>query len=136
MSGPAAMFPRLIRVLALAAAGAWAIPGAAAEVACHVVYGGEEVTHRVPATAEPYKVPVIPVGSYFLFRPLLEAAPEEVAALKVYVYADLERGPVIVHQGEYDWPPAGAGRYGFTGRQRVYEPLRDGELEYWCEATP
>ena len=49
--------------------------------------------------------------------------------------ADLDRGPVIVHQGEYDWPPVGSGRYGFTGRRRAYEPMRDGELEYWCEAA-
>jgi hypothetical protein len=23
--------------------------------------------------------------------------------------------------------------YGFTGLQHVYEPMRDGELAYWCE---
>jgi hypothetical protein len=31
----------------------------------------------------------------------------------------------------------GKGHGGFTGVQRVYEPVRDGELTYWCErATP
>ena len=135
MTVSAPMLERLTRVLTLAALGAWASAGLAADVACHVIYGGEETAHRVLPAADPYKVPTIPVGSYFLFRPLLETAPEELVALKVYVYADLDRGPVIVHQGEYDWPPVGSGRYGFTGRQRAYEPMRDGELEYWCEAA-
>ena len=129
------MSNRLLRMLALATLGAWAIPGSTAEVACQVIYGGEEVTHRI-AAADPYKVAPIPVGSYFLFRPVLEAEPASVAALKVYVYADLDGGPVMVHQGEYEWPPLAEGRFGFTGRQRAYEPMRDGELEYWCEATP
>jgi len=106
-----------------------------ADARCHVIYGGEENLHLVAATDDPYRVPAIHVGSYFLFRAVLESDPEELAALKVYVLADLDNGPVIVHQGEFDWPPAGAGRYGFTGRQRAYEPLRDGELEYWCEVA-
>ena len=135
MTVSAPMLERLIRVLTLATLGVWASAGVAADVACHVIYGGEEVTHRV-AAADPYRVAVIPVGSYFLFRPVLEAEPASVAALKVYVYADLDGGPVMVHQGEYDWPPLAAGRFGFTGRLRVYEPMRDGELEYWCEVAP
>lgn len=85
--------------------------------------------------ADPYAVPTLPVGSLFLFRPVLETDPAPLAALKVYVYADLDSGPLIVHQGEYAWPPAAATRYGFTGLQRAYEPLRDGELAYWCEAS-
>lgn len=135
MSPAVAMRHRLIRILAVSALSAWASCSPAAEATCHVIYGGEETAHRVPPAADPYKVAAMPVGSYFLFRPLLETEPEELAALKVYVYADLERGPVIVHQGEYDWPPVGSGRYGFTGRQRAYEPMRDGELEYWCEVA-
>lgn len=108
---------------------------ALADARCHVIYGGEENSHRVAATDDPYRVPAIHVGSYFLFRAVLESEPAELAALKVYVLADLDSGPAIVHQGEFDWPPVGAGRYGFTGRQRAYEPLRDGELEYWCEVA-
>mgnify|MGYP002360263361 CR=1 FL=1 len=39
-------------------------------------------------------------------------------------------GSVLIHQGRYAVPRrAGA----FTGHQSVYEPVRDGELQYWCE---
>ena len=92
-----AMRHRLTRALAVSALSVWASCSFAAAATCHVIYGGEETAHRVPPAADPYKVPTIPVGSYFLFRPLLETAPEELVALKVYVYADLDRGPVIVH---------------------------------------
>jgi hypothetical protein len=36
---------------------------------------------------------------------------------------------------EFPYPVAVHIRYGFTGMQRVYEPVRDGELEYWCETV-
>ena len=80
-----AMRHRLTRALAVSALSVWASCGAAAAT-CHVIYGGEEAAHRVPPAADPYKVPTIPVGSHFLFRPLLETAPEELVALKVYVH--------------------------------------------------
>ena len=122
---------RPLAILALLALPAVAL----AEARCSVIYGGEESVLRIAPAADPYRVPATAVGSYFLFRAVLETEPEELAALKTYVYADLDGGAVMVHQGEFDWPPASAGRYGFTGRQRAYEPLRDGELEYWCEAV-
>ena len=41
-----------------------------------------------------------------------------------------------IHVAEFPYPVAGRGRYyGFTGMQRVYEPMRDDELEYWCETV-
>ena len=102
-------------------------------VACHVSYGGETQVIRAQPTATPYTVAPIAIGSYFLFRLVFERNH----AIKVYTYADREppQGAVLLHQADYLYPPTSKGRYGFTGLQRVYEPIRDGELDYWCGWT-
>ena len=105
-----------------------------ADVTCHVDYGGE--TRRIVAapTATPLAVPVEPVGSYFLFRLVVERQ----TAVKVYVYADREPaqgGPLPLHQASFTWPLVHGSAHGFTGLHHVYEPVRDGELSFWCERT-
>lgn len=122
--------------LGLAALACAAPVMASVEVACHYTYGGEtRVLHGVP-TASPYAVAPVQVGSYFLFRVVFQDRPADLAAIKVYTYADGEDGPVPIHQVTYPYPPAASSAYGFTGLQRVYEPMRDGELEYWCGLEP
>lgn len=127
------------RFAALALA-ALALPAVAAPaVACHYDYGGETRTLTVAPVDSPYAVPALQVGSYFRLRVVWQTAPAELAAVKVYVYADRDEAPVVIHQGTYPWPPAAVTRYGFTGLHAVYEPVRDGELQYWCgvaEAAP
>lgn len=110
-------------------------PAALAEAArCHYSYGGETQTLAAAPSAMPYMEPTHAIGSYFRVRIVLEAEPVELAALKTYVYADHDSGPVLIHQGVWPWPASEAAeqRHGFTGLQRVYEPVRDGELEFWC----
>jgi hypothetical protein len=98
-------------------------------VACHVTYGGETRLVAAGPTATPYTVPTVQIGSYFLFKLVFE----ERSAIKTYAYADRDGGPVPLHQASFVYPPIPAKRYGFTGLHHVYEPVRDGELEYWCE---
>lgn len=107
----------------------------AATVDCHIAYGGETRTVRAVAVTTPYSVPAIPIGSYFLFRLVFQDQPENQAAIKTYIYADADRGasPVPLHQAIFPYPPSHSSRYGFSGLHFVYEPLRDGELQYWCE---
>lgn len=105
-------------------------PFALAETAtCHITYGGETRQITAAPTDFPHAVPTVQVGSYFLFRLVFEAD----TAIKTYIYADRDEGPWPLHQAIYTYPPTAAGRHGFTGLNFVYEPLRDGELEYWCE---
>ncbi len=102
---------------------------------CHVTYGGETVDHPVAPVDDPHGVPTVAVGSYFLIRFVLQTRPAALAAFKAYVYADRSDAPVLIHQLDVAWPPtpAPAGRPGgYTGLHRVYEPVRDGELQYWC----
>ena len=101
---------------------------AADRVVCHVDYGGETRALHATTTTTPYTVPTLAIGSYFLWRLVVEAD-----ATKVYVYADDAGGPLPLHVATYPHPlPPNRRAPGFSGWQTVYEPLRDGELRYWC----
>lgn len=107
-----------------------AVTVVAPQVRCHVDYGGETRSVEARPVASPLMVAPVEVGSYFRFRLVLLRAtglPDEV---RVETFSDRDDGPVLIHQGRYAVPRrAGA----FTGHQSVYEPVRDGELQYWCE---
>lgn len=108
--------------------------GWAEQVDCHYTYGGETRVLTALRMASPYGVGTIAVGSYFRLRVVFQASPADLAAIRIYTYADGDDGPVPIHQATYPYPPSlsPAAPYGFTGLQRVYEPMRDGELQYWC----
>lgn len=106
-------------------------------VVCHITYGGETRDVMAAPVASPYAVQTIDIGSYFLFRAVVQNAPADIAAIKLYVYSDGDDGPVLIHQVDHRYPPPSrTGDYGFTGLNRVYETMRDGELEYWCGWLP
>ena len=117
-----------------------AAPALAQQVLCHYTYGGETRTLAAAPVSSPYAVKAIDVGSFFHFRVVFEERPAEAdaAAVKIYTYADRDDGPMLIHQASYAYPPvdgraASPRPGGFTGWQSVYEPVRDGELQYWCE---
>lgn len=113
---------------------ALAAPATGEHVACHVDYGGETVRLEAWPVASPYAVRVQAVGSYFLFRIVFQSAPADLATIKIYVFADTASGQTPIHQATHAYPlPASSAHWGFTGLHHVYEPLRDGELRYWCE---
>ncbi len=114
-------------------------PGAFAEtLACHVTYGGETRVLRAQPVASPYGVGTTPLGSYFQMRLVFQPTPADQAAIRITAYADREEGMTPIHQATHPYPPGPGGHYGFTGLNFVYEPVRDGELQYWCalEAAP
>jgi len=133
---PSSARPFLFACAALIALPALASARPAPQVLCHVTYGGETQILRASPVASPYAVAPVAIGSYFLFRIVVQTEPAALAAVKLYTYADREGGPVPIHQQAVAWPPPrlrpGAPG-GFTGLQWVYEPVRDGELQYWCE---
>lgn len=124
----------VLRCVALGFSALTALPAVAApQVVCRYSYGGETRELAAPPVASPYGVAAIAVGSYFRFRVVFQERPADLATIKIYTYADRDDGPVPIHQATYAYPPPDAGDgYGFSGRQFVYEPVRDGELEYWC----
>ncbi len=130
--------PAKRRAFLVAAVLLLALPAKAETLVCHVTYGGETRALEARPVTSPYSVPVQAIGSYFRFRMTFQKDPHDLAAIKLYVFADRDGGPAPIHQATHPYPPtAGADApYGFTGLQRVYEPIRDGELEYWCELSP
>lgn len=107
-------------------------------VRCHVHYGGEDQVLTAHPSAQPARVPATPVGSYFLVRIVNTLADPQRPAVKVHVYASHDSGPAPIHVATYraDQLRQRAASGGFTGLQQVYEPVRDGELAYWCERAP
>ncbi|MFZ2268626.1 MAG: hypothetical protein WAV95_13710 [Azonexus sp.] len=111
-----------------------AMPPARAEsVACHITYGGETRLIEARPVSSPYAVTASRIGSFFLFRIVFRQEPPELAGIKIYTYANHDSGPALIHQTSHAYPPHQAPDGGFTGHQAVYEPWRDGELQYWCE---
>ena len=95
--------------------------------------GGTTTIVDAAPTASPYTVAPIEFGSYLLFRIVFRTEPADLASIKLYAYADHEDGRPIIQQATYAYPPTPQPSHGFTGQQRVYEPRRGGELDYWCE---
>ncbi|HRH73915.1 MAG TPA: hypothetical protein PLM62_12520 [Zoogloea sp.] len=111
-----------------------ALAVASQRIDCHVTYGGDTQVHSARHVDSPYGVDAVAVGSYFLFKLVFQARPADIAGVRIYTYVDREHGPVPIHQASYALPrPGPRGEHGFTGLQRVYEPVRDSELEFWCE---
>ena len=127
----------ILRFLLLFALPALAV-GAEPAMLCHYTYGGETHALPVPPTTSPYSGPARQIGSFFKFRTVWIRQPTAEAGFHVYVYADDPDGPILIQQASWSPHNVNQSRHGFTGLQRVYEPRRDGELQYWCEeqATP
>lgn len=123
---------RLLPGLALLATAAHAASGGGI-VLCHVSYGGETQTLRAAPSREPYTVAPVAIGSYFQFRVVFEHPSLPRPGIKIYTYAEQENDRVPIHVAHFPFPPTQGARFGFTGEQFVYEPMRDGELSYWCE---
>jgi hypothetical protein len=114
-------------------------PGVACadEVVCHTTYGGEEQVIVAKPVISPYTVTATQIGSYLQLRVVFRKTPRDLASIKVYTYADRDEGPVPLHEAVYSYPPPRSkASHGFTGLHFVYEPVRDGELQYWCELRP
>lgn len=107
----------------------------AEKVTCHYTYGGETKAITALPAKSPYTVTGARVGSYFLFRIVFQNEPAESASIKIYTYVDRDEGPALIHLANFPYPPnnSAATPYGFSGLHSVYEPVRDSELQYWCD---
>ena len=124
---------RVSQLACLVAALACTAPQAAETVACHITYGGTTQLIEARPTTTPYELAPVAIGSFFLFRIVFRQEPADLAGIKLYAYADRDAGPVLIHQASYAYPVSNTASYGFSGWHFVYEPVRDGELQYWCE---
>lgn len=120
---------RLLAAMALAVS-----PIADAQtVACHLTYGGEtQIVEATPGNA-PYAGTPTAIGSFFLFRIVFVREPADLARINLYIHADLGEAPIPLQHASHPYPASNQERHGFTGLQRIYEPKRESELQYWCE---
>ncbi|WP_291851167.1 hypothetical protein [Accumulibacter sp.] len=134
---PPAFLPGARRLLCAAGAALLALPGQAETLLCHLTYGGETRLLRAAPVSTPYAVPVQAIGSYFLFRMVFQKEPADLAAIKLYVFTERANGAAPILQVTHPYPPVrpASAAYGFTGLNSVYEPIRDGELQFWCELS-
>lgn len=122
-----------MRRLAAAVALAASSVANAESVACHLTYGGEtQVVEAAPDNA-PYTGMPLAIGSFFQFRIVFVREPADLARINLYVHADLGEAPIPLQHASHPYPVRNQERYGFTGLQRIYEPKRESELQYWCE---
>ncbi len=126
--------PRLT-ASALATTLAFALASAAhaQTVACHLTYGGETQVVEARPGNSPYTGEPTAIGSFFLFRIVFVREPADLARINLYTHADLGEAPIPIQHASHLYPVGNQGRYGFTGLQRIYEPKRESELQYWCE---
>lgn len=102
-------------------------------VACHLTYGGETQIVEAPPGNAPYTGELTTIGSFFQFRIVFVREPTDLARINLYTHADLGEAPIPLQHASHPYPLRNQERYGFTGLQRVYEPKRESELQYWCE---
>ncbi|MCH2220622.1 MAG: hypothetical protein MK097_09910 [Dechloromonas sp.] len=120
---------RLVAALALTASSV----ASAQTIACHLTYGGETQTIESAPTVSPYGGAPTAIGSFFLFRIVFVQEPAHLARINLYIHADLGEAPIPLQHASHPYPVRNQTRHGFTGLQRVYEPKRESELQYWCE---
>jgi hypothetical protein len=127
------MIRRLLPALAGLLLGLFTPLSQAQTVVCHLTYGGDTQVVESAATASPYTGSPTAIGSFFLFRIVFIREPADLARINLYVHADLDEAPMPLQHASYPYPVRNQKRYGFTGLQRIYEPKRESELQYWCE---
>jgi hypothetical protein len=99
---------------------------------CTYTYGGESKRLTVPPTQDPYGVRAESVQDRFDFKVVYVDAPADVAGVRIYTYHLGPDAPLLLHEAKYAASHENQGRYGFTGKQLVYDP-RGREFEYYCE---
>lgn len=124
---------RIIAATAVALALSASALARADTVACHLTYGGETQVIESTPLGSPYTGTPTAIGSFFLFRIVFVREPADLARINLYTHADLGEAPIPLQHASYSYPVSNPGRYGFTGLQRIYEPKRESELQYWCE---
>lgn len=102
-------------------------------VACHLIYGGETRVIEAEPGVSPYTGTPTAIGSFFLFRIVFMREPADLARINIYVHADLGEVPIPLQHASHPYPVRNQAHHGFTGLQRIYEPKRESELQYWCE---
>jgi hypothetical protein len=108
---------------------------------CQIDQGGKvQVLDSIPV-ADPYSVEAVDINGRFRFKAVVIGDKQHIEYIKLYVYSQTKRQPVLLHLAKYLAPVAAAGSASsaLTGINYVYSPQLERELQYGCallEKTP
>jgi hypothetical protein len=115
----------------------WALPvalAAAPKLRCEVDQGGTTQTIEVAPVSDPYGVQGIDINGRFRFKAVLVGDADRIDYVALYTWYLSDGRPVLLHEAKYqapearpDPPPAA-----LTGRQYLYAPGLERELQYGC----
>ncbi len=99
------------------------------------IYQGENqrVVDFVP-TADPYHSEAVNINGRFRFKAIVFGDAQHVDYVKIYVYAEKKRQPVLLNQSTFPAPvnSSDGSYFSLTGKIFVYEPQLERELQYGC----
>ena len=110
-------------------------PAAVAEPAllCTVSYAGTVRTIAVAPDTDPYTAEAVDIDERFRFKAVVRGRAQRIEVVKVYVYLETPRQPVLLHEARY-LPPFSRAPLpgGFTGEHTVIAPPLERQLHYAC----
>ena len=107
---------------------------AAPRLRCHLDQGGQSQVLEFSPVADPYAVRAIDINGSFRFKAVVIGDERRVEYIKLYIYYQTKRQPVLLHAAKYLLPAVqpGASADALTGMNYLYSPLLGRELQYGC----
>lgn len=114
---------------------------AAPVLRCQIEQGGNSRQLDFTPVDDPYTVKAVDINGRFRFKAVMVGDAGRVAYIKLYVYSQTRRQPVLLHVAKYMAPlaVADAAPAALTGINYVYSNQLERELQYGCallEQTP
>ena len=101
---------------------------------CQIEQGGDTTVLDFRPVADPYRVAAIDIHGRFRFKAVVIGDAQHIDYIKLYVYAQTKRQPMLLHETNYVAPMASRepGYAALTGVNHVYSPALERELQYGC----
>jgi hypothetical protein len=96
---------------------------------CQIDQGGTVQLIEATPVADPYTVKAVDINGRFRFKAVMIGAGNQVDYIKLYVYSQLRRQPVLLQEAKYLRPAPSAS---LTGIQYLYSTQLERELQYSC----
>lgn len=108
---------------------------------CKIDQGGVTQVLELAPVNDPYTVKAIDINGRFRFKAVVVGDARLVEYIKLYIFDNPKRQPVLLHEAKYMAPVAQLSPLpaALTGVNYVYSPRLERELQYECallEAAP
>jgi hypothetical protein len=100
---------------------------------CAITYAGTTHTLDTAAGSDPYTAESIDIDGRFRFKAVVLGTDRHIETIKLYVYYETRRQPVLIQEAKYVPPFASSDSpYALTGLHYLYAPPLGRELQYGC----